>query len=793
MPTGILAKERKKTMIRQLDKVFVLDTKNTTYSFRVMESGHLEHLYYGEKIEINSASDVEPLIEKQAFAPGNSNVYSNDFPNLSLENIRLEMSSYGKSDIREPFVELTHKDGSTTSDFLFDSAMIKDVKRPLSTLPSSYEENGIVHELIIILKDKYYGLTLELSYSVFEDRDVITRSSKLINTSSDKIKLSRLMSAQLDFEDSGYVLTTFNGNWAREMYRYDTKTVAGKVVNSTYAGVSSSRANPFVMLSHPATTEDRGLCYGVNLVYSGNHYECVEIGSHGKTRLVTGINPQGFEYILDPGEEFESPEAVMTVSEDGFNGMSQRMHAFVRECIVRGEWKNKIRPVLLNSWEASYFDINESKLVKLAKEGRDVGVELFVMDDGWFGERNDDKRSLGDWYVNEKKLPGGIERLCNKINALGLDFGIWVEPEMVNVDSNLYRSHPEWVIEIPEKPHSEGRTQRILDLTNPAVVDHLIEQMSGIFSSANIAYVKWDMNRIFSDYYSKYLPAKRQGEVAHRYMIGLYRLIRTLTERFPKILFEGCASGGNRFDLGILSYFPQIWASDDTDAIYRVKGQTGYSYGYPMSTVGAHVSACPNHQTLRMTPLATRFDVAAFGVLGYECNLCDMSNEEKKQIKAQIALYKEWREILQFGSFYRGRSDNYYEWTCVGKDKTKAVGMLLRVLTEPNSAFAQYFPKGLDGTNKYHFYNVERKVKIKPFGDLVNMIAPIHIKYDSLVHNIVDKFVKMPGEVEDYTAKGSVLMKGVKLKAAFAGTGYDENTRFFTDFSSRMYFMEKVD
>ena len=780
-------------MIRQLNKVYVLDTKNTTYAFRLMDSGHLEHLYYGEKIDIIDARDAESLMEKQAFVPGSSTVYNEKNPNFSIENIRLEMSSYGKSDIREPFVEITHADGSYTSDFIYDSSVIREGKTPLVTLPSSYEDEGTVHELVITLKDASYGLTLELVYAAFEDRDVITRSSRLVNSSPDSIRISRLMSAQLDFEDAGYVLTTFNGSWAREMYRHDTSVVAGKCINSTYAGTSSSRANPFVMLSRPETTEDRGLCYGLNLVYSGNHYECAEVGSHGKTRFVSGINPASFSILLNRGEYFEAPEAVMTVSEDGYNGMSQRMHAFVRECIVRGEWKKKTRPVLLNSWEASYFDINEHKLLKLAKEGRDVGVELFVMDDGWFGERKDDKRSLGDWYVNKKKLPGGIERLCSKVNELGLDFGIWVEPEMVNVDSDLYRAHPEWVIEIPGKPHSEGRTQRILDLTNPAVVDYLIAKMSAIFSSANISYVKWDMNRIFSDYYSQYLPADRQGEVAHRYMIGLYRLMRTLTERFPKILFEGCASGGNRFDLGILSYFPQIWASDDTDAIYRVKGQTGYSYGYPMSTVGAHVSACPNHQTLRMTPLATRFDVAAFGVLGYECNLCDMSAEEKKQIREQIALYKQWREILQFGHFYRGRSDNNYEWTCVSKDGTKAVGMLLQVLTEPNTAFAQFFPRGLDKDTKYHFYNIERKVRIKPFGDLVNMLSPIHIKYDSLVHNIVDKFVKMPGEVEDYTAQGSVLMKGVKLKAAFAGTGYDENTRFFQDFSSRMYFMEKVD
>ena len=780
-------------MIRQIGNVFVLDTENTTYSFRLMDSGHLEHLYYGERIEITVESDADPLIEKQAFCPGSSNVYDGKNPNLSLENIRLETSSYGKSDLREPFIEIVHADGSRTSDFIFKNAQISEGKLPLTTMPSSYDDDADVHELVITLSDEYYGLTLELHYAVFEKRDVITRYSRFINTSEQTVELMRLMSTQLDFEDSGYVFTTFNGNWAREMYRNDTTVLSGKHINSSYTGTSSNRSNPFVMLCAQSTTEDSGLCYGLNLVYSGNHYECVDVGSHGKTRFVSGINPTGFRFVIAPGESFESPEAVMTVSEDGYNGMSRRMHAFVRECIVRGEWKKRPRPVLLNSWEAAYFDINESKLLKLAKEGRDVGVELFVMDDGWFGERDDDKRSLGDWYVNEKKLPGGVERLAKKVNDLGLDFGIWVEPEMVNVDSNLYRSHPEWSLEIPGKPHSEGRNQRILDLCNPEVVDWMIEEMSKVFSSANIAYVKWDMNRNFSDYFSQSLPANNQGEVAHRYVLGLYRVMRTLTERFPKILFEGCASGGNRFDLGILSYFPQIWASDDTDAIYRAKGQTGYSYGYPMSTVTAHVSACPNHQTLRVTPISTRFDVAAFGVLGYECNLVDMSKDDLEKIKEQIEIYKEWREVLQFGTFYRGRNGNFYEWTCVSPDGKRAVGMILQLLVEPNTAFAQYFPKGLSKDKKYHFYNYERKVRIKKFGDLVNMISPIHIKLDSILHNLVDRFVKMPGEVEDYTAPGNVLMRGVKLKAAFSGTGYDENTRFFDDFSSRMYFMEEVE
>lgn len=780
-------------MIRQLENVFVLDTLHTTYCFQVLKSGHLEHLYYGKKLRIDQASDVASLAEKQPFPPGNANVYDKKFPKLSLESLRLEMSAYGKGDIREPFIELVHADGSYTSDFLYSKAEITQGKAALQTLPSAYEENGDVQELTVCLRDAQYDLTLELHYSVFTDRDVIVRSAKLSNTSDQPVQLTRLMSVQLDFPESGFVFSTFNGNWAREMYRHDTVMTMGKHVNASYAGTSSSRANPFVMLSAPDATEDAGLCYGLNLIYSGNHYEAVEVETHGKTRFVTGINPQSFRFRIEPGESFEAPEAVMTLSEEGFNGMSRRMHSFVRECIVRGVWKKKPRPVLLNSWEAAYFNINESKLLKLAKAGKEAGVELFVMDDGWFGNRRDDHQSLGDWHVNKKKLPGGLKGLCDKVNALGLDFGIWVEPEMVNVRSDLYRQHPDWVLQIPGKPHSEGRNQRILDLANPEVVDYLAEQMTRVFASANISYVKWDMNRIFSDYYSQHLPPQQQGEVAHRYMTGLYRLMQTLTRRFPHILFEGCASGGNRFDLGILCYFPQIWASDDTDAIYRAKGQTGYSYGYPMSVVTAHVSACPNHQTLRVTPLDTRFHVAAFGMLGYECNLCDMKPQERRQIREQIALYKIWRDVLQYGTFYRGRSGNLFEWTCVSPDRKKAVGMVLQVLAEPNTMFTQYFPKGLDPEQKYRFYNIEQKMEIKPFGDLVNMVSPVHIRYDSLLHNAANRLIKMPGEVEDYRAFGSVLMGGVKLKGAFAGTGYDENTRYFQDFSSRLYFMEAVE
>ncbi len=781
-------------MIRRLGNIFVLETPNTSYVMGVIPSGHVEHLYYGERIPLNSEEEAVTLMEKRAFPSGNVVCYSQEHMNFSLEDIRLEMSSYGKGDVREPFIEVTHNDGSYTSDFVFADAIIKHGKTPMETLPCSYEENDLVDELVIILKDENYQVTLELHYCAFLNHDIISRYAKLINTSNEKITVDRLMSAQLDFETADWTVSSFHGAWAREMKRFDVTVNAGKFVNDTYCGCSSNRANPFIMLSKSDTSEDRGICYGLNLVYSGNHYEAVEVNAYGKTRVVTGINPKSFQFHIGPGEFFETPEAVMTFSKDGFNGMSQNMHDFVRNCIVRGEWKKKIRPVLLNSWEAAYFDINESKLLKLAKAGKEVGVELFVMDDGWFGTRDDDTQSLGDWYPNPKKLPNGIEGLAKKVNALGLDFGIWVEPEMVNVNSELYRAHPDWVMEIPGKPHSESRNQRILDFANPEVVEYMTKQMETVFSSGNIAYVKWDMNRIFSDYYSQYLPAHCQKEVGHRYMMGLYKMLGVLQEKFPHILFEGCASGGNRFDLGMLCFFPQIWASDDTDAIYRVQGQTGYSYGYPMSVVTAHVSDCPNHQTLRNTPMATRFQVAAFGVLGYECNLCEMKREEVKDIKAQIDLYKKWREILQFGRFYRGRSGNIYEWTCVSEDKSKAVGMMLQQMFIPNTHFEQYTPKGLKEKEKYLFYNRELTFDIKEFGGLINQVSPIHIKQDSLLHNAISKFIRMPGEKECCVSAGKLLMEsGVKLKQGFGATGYAEDIRFSQDFSSRMYFMEEVE
>ncbi len=793
-------------MIIKDDNCFILNTTNTTYAFRVMDTGHLEHLYYGRKINI-SKETLSAIVEKHEFINGNLNYYDNEHKNIGLENIKLELSSYGKGDIRESSIDLVFEDGSFTSDFLYVSSQVNKLKTGIPDLPTAYDDCKAGAELEVVLKEKYHEIYLHLYYYVFTDCDCITRRMTIVNKDNESVKIKKIMSLQLDFDDYRYILSTFNGAWAREMNRNDFKITSGKHVNASYCGVSSSRSNPFIMLRKYHTDEDMGDAYGFNLIYSGNHYEAFEVNSFNKARLVLGINPQLFEYTLKTNESFNTPEAVMTYSKNGLNDMSNNMHEFVREHIVRGAWKAKPRPVLLNSWEASYFHINEHSLLKLANEAKKCGIELFVLDDGWFGKRSDDTKSLGDWEVNQHKLPHGINGLSQKIKKLGLDFGLWVEPEMINVDSDLYRLHPEWVIDITNRDHSEGRNQRILDYTNPAVTDYIIEKMTEVFASGDISYVKWDMNRIFSDYYSKALKPEEQSSLSHRYCVGLYKVMKELTDRFPHILFEGCASGGNRFDLGILCYFPQIWASDDTDALCRAQMQHNYSYGYPLSVVGAHVSNVPNHQTLRKTPLETRFNVAAFGIFGYELNLVDLNDEEKKAIKAQVEIYKKYRHTLQFGRFYRGRSfqvfnsnetvlnqsdGNLLEWTVVSQNQEEAIGLMMQKINVANTSTHLYYPKGLKEDFLYNIKNREMKYNVKEFGDLINMLSPVHIKQDSFLHNVIAKFVKLDGEKENYIAYGDTLMyAGLHLHQAFAGTGYNDKVRYFPDFGSRIYFITK--
>ena len=791
-------------VVKDIHSWFFLHTEHSTYAMRVMDTGHLEHLYYGPRIrtEEGTTGTCAPLVIPRSFAPGNTCIYDREHPDISMEDICLEVGTCGKGDIREPFVLIRHADGNVTSDFTYRSHEVisltdRDNILP-SGLPHTYDEDEAAECLHVILHDIENKTELHLFYTVFASCDVITRSACLNNQSDNNVMIERCMSAQLDMTQDYSVITHFSGAWAREMHREQIHLTSGKFVSASYTGTSSNRANPFLMLGQKSTNETSGSCIGCNLIYSGNHYEALEKNSYGKLRFVSGIHPRSFSWNLHPEETFCAPEAVLSYSAKGYRGLSIQLHEFIREHIVRGFWKKKTRPILLNSWEACYFKINEKKLLQLAKAGKEAGVELFVMDDGWFLDRNDDTSSLGDWEADTKKLPGGIASLSKKINALGMDFGIWVEPEMISEKSHLYREHPDWCMRIPGHTHSEGRNQCLLDLCNLEVQQYVIDSMTKVFSAGNIRYVKWDMNRNFSDIYSPYLPIEQQGEVAHRYVLGLYHCMDELVKRFPEILFEGCSSGGNRFDLGILSYFPQIWASDNTDACCRSKMQDNYSYGYPLSSFTAHVSSCPNHQTLRVTPLETRFQIAAFGVLGYECNFNDLPKQELSAIKEQIALYKKWREVFQFGTFYRSEENADPDtettvWTCVSPDGRRAVGLYFQRLTTPNCSYSAYRPAGLLADTKYHFYSRELKYNLKDFGDLVNTVSPVHIRQGSVMQEVLSKFVNMDGEKEDLVAYGSTLMNaGVALKPAFAGTGYDADTRLFPDFASRIYFMESL-
>ncbi len=797
-------------MITVKDSCMFLHTNNTTYSFGVMPTGHLEHFYYGKRISGSDSTGLHTvdagLREQNEFVCGNSIAYDKTHSGICLEDKALEFSGYGNGNINEPSIEMQYADGSITNDFVYVSYTIVKGKKKLQTLPSANGNKDNCEQLIITLKEKEHEVYVYLTYSVYEDTDIIVKSAIVENKMKESATLLRLMSNQLDFCEGKFVFHTFNGSWATEMHHNTTPLSGSRLVNSTYVGTSSNRANPFTMLATPQTSENFGDCYGLNLVYSGNHYTSVEQSSYGKVRLVSGINPQSFSWNLKPNSQFEAPEAVLTYSADGFNGMSKNMHKFVRQFIVRGTWQYKERPILLNSWEACYFNINEKKLLTLAKAGAKVGIELFVMDDGWFGHRDDDTSSLGDWDVNKKKLPGGIERLAQKVNNLGMDFGIWVEPEMVNEDSECYKKHTNWVIANPNRTQSLGRNQMILDLCNPEVQQYIIDEMTKVFSSGNISYVKWDMNRIISDSYSQYLNPEQQGEFFHRYYIGLYHVLNTLMSNFPDILFEGCASGGNRFDLGMLCYFPQIWGSDDTDAHERVQIQLGYSYGYPQNTVTAHVSSCPNHQTLRNTELESRFNVATFGNLGYEFNLSDLSATELDAIKEQVKTYKQWRKTLQFGQFYRektdimgtnlscGDIDGTISWTIVDQNKKNAVGFTYRALTRPNNFFMCYKAMGLEPQTQYHFYNKEFKRNIKEFGSLINMASPVHIKEGSVAQSVAEKFVKLGGDKEDAILYGDRLMNaGYKTKQAFGGNGFNDKTRIYKDFASRLYFMEAIE
>ncbi len=773
-------------------KTFHIQTKRTSYILAVTESLHICCLHYGRKLR--EMADYSVLFEKHDVCYGSMVAYSKEDANFGLDDVCLEYSSCGKGDFREPAIELESHDGTGVTDFKYKGFRTFPGKEPIPGLPSSYDGSGDCTSYVLELSDNCLNISVFLHYCAFYDSDVITKHVEIKNDSNHAISLKRAMSMQLDLPENDYYFVTFDGTWSAERYRNDKRLSPGIFVNDSKTGVSSSRHNPFVMLRRKNCDEQSGECCGFNLIYSANHAEIVEVTHSGKTRILSGINPFGFKYELNNNQSFFTPETVMTFSSEGLNGLSRNMHEFINNNIVRGKWKNKARPILVNNWEGTWFDFDEKKLLDIAKTASELGIELFVLDDGWFGERNSDDRSLGDWVVNRKKLPHALSGLAEKIKKLGMDFGIWVEPEMVNENSELYRSHPEWAIKLPDREPSLGRNQLILDLTQKDVRRYIVDSMSEVFSSADIAYVKWDMNRNFSDIYSPSLPPHRQGEFNHRYVLGLYEILETLTSSFPDILFESCASGGNRFDLGMLCYMPQTWTSDNTDPVSRLAIQNGTSYGYPLSCMGAHVSASPHQQTLRSTPIETRFNVAAFGCLGYEMDMTKLSPFDKNCIKAQVEFYKRHRMLFQYGTFYRVTipyNSNWCVWCVVSKDKKEAAAGFFQINAVPSHTHDLLRLCGLSDDLFYDIEGRKQFINVKAFGDLVNHVLPVKIRGDGVIHTMISARYMFSQTDERFSAYGDAINhSGIRLKQQFGGTGYNESLRVIGDFGSRMYYLK---
>lgn len=655
-------------------QVFKLDSSGSTYAFMVYEGGYLAHLYYGAKI---SDTDLEYLA---CFEPHGAVCPRPSFTTksyFSQDVNRFEYSCNGTGDFRLSALQIRTSQGNASTDIRYSAHRIYKGKPLIPSLPATYASDDEAMTLEIDALDRVSGAKVTLYYTVFEKMSAITRHIRVENTSGEPLELERIYSTCVDFNSGKYDLIHLYGKWGKECSYERRPLMHGIQTIASKRGASSHNHNPFVAVVTPGTDECSGEAYGFSFVYSGNFAADIELDTFESTRLIMGINPCDFSWNLNPGESFHTPEVVMVYSNSGIGEMSRIYHKLYRNNLVRGEWKYKKRPVLINNWEATYFDFNSEKLLSITKESAELGIEMLVMDDGWFGKRNNSRSSLGDWFVNEEKLPGGLSPLVDKVNALGMKFGIWFEPEMVSPDSELYRAHPDWCLHVKGREISPSRNQYVLDMTRADVRDYLFNCISKILDGANIEYIKWDFNRPLTEVGSALLAPSQQKEIFHRYVLGLYELLDRITKAYPHLLLEGCASGGGRFDPGMLYYFPQYWTSDDTDAIERIDIQYGTSMVYPASSMSAHVSACPNHQTMRTTSFETRGNIAMSGVFGYELDINKLTEKEKEITKKQISDYNKYYDVIHNGELHRLVSP--YEnrqvtaWEYVTEDKTKAV------------------------------------------------------------------------------------------------------------------------
>lgn len=676
-------------------KLFKLDTRTSTYAMAVAEGGYLVHLYYGERLPDDNLLHLKNRSWFGSLHPNAPDVSTDDF---TLDLAPLELPCNGVGDFRGSALSVRNADGNTVTDLRYDSYTIVKGKPVLKGLPATFASEDDAETLIITMKDSVTGVKAELLYTVFANFGAMTRSVRVYNEGSAAVDLLRVYSACLDLPTMQYDMVHLYGEWARERTTTRHPLQHGLQSIRSKKGMSGPSHDPSLVLPATHTTEEHGACYGLNFVYSGNFAMDVEVDSRDCARVLVGINPEEFTWHLEPNESFTAPEVVMVYSHDGLGGMSREYHHFYLKHLCRSEWTNKKRPLLINSWEAAYFDFDGDKLVEFAKEAKELGIEMLVMDDGWFGNRFDDRRALGDWQVNEEKLGGTLKQLVDRVNALGVQFGIWYEPEMISPDSDLFRAHPDWAIGAPGRTRSLARTQYVLDMTRQDVRDYLFAEMSKVIGSANIAYIKWDCNRRISEAASLQLPAARQGEFFHRYVLGVYDLMNRITTAFPHILLENCSAGGGRFDAGMLYYSPQIWTSDNTDPIERLPIQFGTSLCYPVASMGAHVSANPR------ASLQTKANVAMCGTFGYELDPRKLTAEEKEQVKQQVADYHKYYDLIHFGDFYRVTSPTenrfWCDWEFVSPDKSEMLFTRV-IMRRPENHFMPQCFVGLDPDRIY--------------------------------------------------------------------------------------------
>jgi alpha-galactosidase len=743
---------------------FHLQTKRSSYLIKVTSTGHLVHLHYGDRL--NHRPNFDALEHIYHSKMGSSTDYA-DVPGQTLNTFRLEVPTFGKGDYRNPLLHVEYADGSRVTDLLYQSHQLLDSKPDLEGLPSASAEPDSQH-LVVTLADPVTKLEVDVHYSVFSQSDVITRHLVVRNQANQPVQLLRALSSCVDFADENWDLIHLQGKWIKEAQIARQGLEKGTVQIDSKKGVSSANHNPFIALARKETNEHLGACYGFGLMYSGNHLSVAEVSPYNQTRVMTGINDFDFRWELESGETFTTPEIALTYSASGLNRMSQQIHQFINQHVISEQWRGVERPIQVNNWEATYFDFDYNKLDAIAQKAKSIGVELFVLDDGWFGKRDDDTTSLGDYFDNPK-LVGGIARISETVKEYGLKFGIWVEPEMVSPDSELFRSHPEWAIAHPERTPSLGRNQLVLDMANPKVIEYLFEKLSDVFTRAKVDYVKWDHNRNFSDTYAHSLSAKEQASFNHRYVLGLYDLLTRLTKAFPHILFESCSSGGNRFDLGMLSYMPQTWTSDNTDAIERLNIQHGTSLCYPLSAMSAHVAAKPSHQVLRRTPIETRFNVAAFGNFGYQLDITQLTEQETQAVVEQIAFYKQHRQLLQFGRFYRLSSPfegNITTWLVINEEGSEALLGYYQKLQQSNGELECI---------KLPALNPDRAFNVRSRSQYSEEVETTDTRVNS----------------ELYQLYGDQLANvGLPLNNQFMGVEITERTRHISDFGSRIYYIE---